>query len=54
MRIPDSGWLKTTPIAHRGLWGNGIPENSSLAYEAAAKVGSPIEIDLYFTKDFKL
>ncbi len=54
MRIPDSGWLKTTPIAHRGLWGNGIPENSSLAYEAAAKIGSPIEIDLYFTKDFKI
>ena len=51
MRIPNDHWLKTKPIAHRGLWGNSVVENSITAYELAAKNNIPIEIDLYFTKD---
>ena len=51
MRIPKDHWLKTKPIAHRGLWGNSVVENSMTAYELAAKNNIPIEIDLYFTKD---
>ncbi|MCQ2399298.1 MAG: glycerophosphodiester phosphodiesterase, partial [Clostridia bacterium] len=43
--------LLNIPIAHRGLWGNGVPENSRTAYLNAAKSGYPIEIDLYLTKD---
>ena len=53
-RIPDDSWLLTKPIAHRGLWGNGVPENTREAYELAAKKGIPIEIDLYFTSDKKI
>ena len=51
MRINKEHWLKTKPIAHRGLWGNGVIENSIPAYTLAAQKGYPIEIDLYLTKD---
>lgn len=54
MRISESSWLLNKPVAHRGLWGNGIPENSANAYRLAAEKGVPIEIDLYFTKDGEL
>lgn len=50
-RISPDSWLLNKPIAHRGLWGIDAVENSREAYENAAKLGSPIEIDLYFTKD---
>ncbi len=51
MRIGENHWLITKPIAHRGLWGNNIPENSAEAFKNAAKNGYPVEIDLYLTKD---
>ena len=51
MRINDNHWLLNTPIAHRGLWGDNIPENSMLAYQNACDNGYAIEIDIYATKD---
>ena len=51
MRIDKNSWLIKQPIAHRGLWGENIPENSIAAYEKAAQNGYPVEIDLYLTKD---
>ena len=51
MRIDKDCWLKTTPIAHRGLWGESFIENSLPAYENAIKHGFAIEIDLYLSKD---
>lgn len=51
MRVDKDFWLFTRPVAHRGLWGNGIIENSLTAYENAAKNGYPIEIDVYSTTD---
>jgi glycerophosphoryl diester phosphodiesterase len=53
-RLSSGHWLLSKPIAHRGLWGNGIIENSLTAYDNAAKNGYPIEIDLYMTKDNRL
>lgn len=44
-------WLKSTPIAHRGLWGGEIKENSLAAYSAAVQHGFAIEIDLYTSTD---
>lgn len=54
MRIDNASWLLNKPIAHRGLWGGSIVENSITAYENAIKHGYPIEIDVYQTKDGKL
>ena len=54
MRLTSSSWLITKPIAHRGLWGGEIVENSMPAYENAIENGYPIEIDVYETKDGKL
>ena len=51
MRIDQNHWLKTTPIAHRGLWGEGIIENSLSAYKNAVEKGYAIEIDLYTSTD---
>ena len=51
MRIRNNGVLFNTPIAHRGLWGGNIPENSIAAYKNAAENGFPIEIDLFPTAD---
>ncbi len=51
MRLNNDCWLLNTPIAHRGLWGNGIIENSLSAYKLASNLNLPIEIDLYLTKD---
>lgn len=41
-------------IAHRGLHGGGIPENSMLAFEKAIEAGLPIELDVRLTKDAKV
>ncbi|MBR6045849.1 MAG: glycerophosphodiester phosphodiesterase [Ruminococcus sp.] len=41
-------------IAHRGLHGNGVPENSMLAYQLAIDAGLPIELDVRLTKDAKV
>ena len=49
MKVPEK--LLTTPIAHRGLHTDGIPENSLAAFEEAAKCGYPVETDVRFTRD---
>lgn len=54
MRIQKDSWILNKPIAHRGLWGNGVPENSMLAYQKATEKNYPIEIDIYLTKDDKI
>lgn len=41
-------------IAHRGLHGGGVPENSMQAFEKAIKAGLPIELDVRLTKDAKV
>ena len=37
--------------AHRGLHGNGLPENSMAAFKAALDGGYGIELDIHLTKD---
>lgn len=37
--------------AHRGLHGNGIPENSLVAFEAACQRGVGIELDVQLSRD---
>lgn len=54
MRIDKDCWLLTRPIAHRGLWGENVIENSMSAYQNAINKGYPIEIDVFETKDKKL
>src|SRR6218665_2174268 len=44
-------WLKDMPIAHRGLHGAGIPENSIPAFERAIERGYAIELDVQITQD---
>ena len=41
-------------IAHRGLHGNGVPENSFTAYELAIEKGVPIELDVRLSADGRL
>lgn len=43
--------LFTTPIAHRGLHSDEIPENSLLSYQKAIEKGFPIEIDVRLIDD---
>ncbi len=47
----DFNWLIETPIAHRGLHSDSIPENSIPAFEEAIRFGCNIEIDVRLTKD---
>ena len=47
-------WLLKTPIAHRGLHGKNIEENSMSAFRAAADAGFPIETDLHLLRDGEL
>lgn len=44
-------WLVDVPFAHRGLHGDGIPENSLAAFAAAADAGYGIELDVQQTAD---
>lgn len=37
--------------AHRGLYGNGIPENSLKAFKAAKEAGYGVELDVHLLKD---
>lgn len=39
------------PYAHRGLWGEGLPENSLGAFRAAADKGFAIELDIHLSAD---
>jgi glycerophosphoryl diester phosphodiesterase len=52
-RIMPTGWLRSQPIAHRGLHdeSKGIVENSLSAFRAAAEAGYPIELDVQLSKD---
>lgn len=43
--------LTTARFAHRGLHGDGIPENSLAAFRAAVKYGFGAELDVHLTKD---
>ena len=40
--------------AHRGLHGNGVPENSMLAFKKAKDAGYGIELDIHLLKDGQL
>lgn len=44
-------WLLTTPVAHRGLHDDKLPENSMPAFEAAIRHGFTIEIDVHLSSD---
>ncbi|MEL6485965.1 MAG: glycerophosphodiester phosphodiesterase family protein [Pseudomonadota bacterium] len=44
-------WLTSTPYAHRGLHGPGVPENSLAAAEAAIARGLGIECDIQRSLD---
>lgn len=44
-------WLTARPVAHRGLHGNGIIENSLSAAKAAVDANYAIEVDLQLSKD---
>lgn len=45
MNIYES-WIVKSPIAHRGLFGEKVPENSLLAFKQAVKNKLPIELDV--------
>lgn len=47
--VPD--WLTQTLYAHRGLHGEGVPENSLAAAEAAIERGLGIECDIQRSRD---
>lgn len=49
-----NSFFGTTWIAHRGLHGGGISENSMAAFEAAVEKGYGIELDVHLTKDGQL
>lgn len=46
--------LKGWAYAHRGLHGNGVPENSMTAFKAALDGGYGIELDIHLLKDGNL
>jgi glycerophosphoryl diester phosphodiesterase len=43
--------MSDLPLAHRGLHGDGVPENSLPAFEAAARAGYGVELDVMLTLD---
>jgi len=53
-RLTKESWVLTKPITHRGLWEEGIPENSMSAYENSIKHGYPIEMDVQMSVDGEL
>ena len=48
---PSPDWLVARPIAHRGLHGGGVVENSLGAARAAIERGFAIECDVQLTRD---
>lgn len=44
-------WLREVPLAHRGLHGDGAPENTLAAFTAAAGVGVGVELDVHVSRD---
>ncbi len=51
MALDKNSWLINKPIAHRGLWGENIVENSISSYLNAKNFGYPIEIDVFCSSD---
>lgn len=51
---PGMEELRRWNYAHRGLHGNGLPENSMAAFRAALDGGYGIELDLHLLKDGNL
>lgn len=47
-------WLYDKPVAHRGLWGDEIVENTMEAFVMAVEHGFNIELDVQLTKDKQL
>ena len=47
-------WLSMTPVAHRGLHSDGVPENSLAAFDAAARAGYAMELDVHVSRDNRL
>lgn len=50
-KLPE---LRKWYYAHRGLHGNGVPENSMLAFRRALEKGYGIELDVHLLKDGNL
>lgn len=48
---PAPTWLLEVPFAHRGLHGDGVPENSIPAFEAAAEAEYGVELDVLLSRD---
>jgi len=48
---PEANALKNKRFAHRGLWGDGIPENSLAAFRRAKNEGYGVELDVRLTAD---
>jgi glycerophosphoryl diester phosphodiesterase len=44
-------WLAEVPLAHRGLHGDGVPENSLASFAAAAHAGYGVELDVHLSRD---
>ena len=51
---PGLAGLQGWKYAHRGLHGNGLPENSMAAFRAALENGYGIELDIHLMKDGNL
>lgn len=51
---PGLAALRGWRYAHRGLHGNGLPENSMAAFRAALDAGFGIELDIHLLKDGNL
>lgn len=54
LRQYNPTWLSERPVAHRGLHGPGVPENSLAAFKAAAAAGYAIELDVHLSADGQL
>jgi glycerophosphoryl diester phosphodiesterase len=49
LKVPS--WLVDVPLAHRGLHGDGVPENSLPAFAATAAAGYGVELDVMLSND---
>lgn len=47
----DTSYFQIKMYAHRGLHGNGVPENSIQAFKLARENGYGVELDVQMTKD---
>ncbi|MFP4635479.1 MAG: glycerophosphodiester phosphodiesterase family protein [Nitriliruptoraceae bacterium] len=50
-RAAPPAWLAEVPLAHRGLHDEERPENSLPAFEAAAREGYGVELDVHLSRD---